>query len=139
MGDSPSAGGERAHVRDVQSHVSGNLRDAPWVDRQNLEKIMAKTPVSSAVDDIVTEGEDLTHKLGRQADDIIASARASAKDGADRTVSSVRQAVREDVGHVRDKAVERAEEAIDSIRDAPIKSVLYAAGIGVIIGLLLSR
>lgn len=100
---------------------------------------MAKTPVSSAVDDIVTEGEDLTHKLGRQADDIIASAKASAKDGADRTVSSVRQAVREDVGHVRDKAVERAEEAIDSIRDAPIKSVLYAAGIGVIIGLLLSR
>lgn len=96
---------------------------------------MAKTPVSSAVDDIVTEGEDLTHKLGRQADDII----ASAKDGADRTVSSVRQAVREDVGHVRDKAVERVEEAIDSIRDAPIKSVLYAAGIGVIIGLLLSR
>ncbi|WP_312689195.1 DUF883 family protein [Brevundimonas nasdae] len=96
---------------------------------------MAKTPVSSAVDDIVTEGEDLTHKLGRQADDII----ASAKDGADRTVSSVRQAVREDVGHVRDKAVEHAEEAIDSIRDAPIKSVLYAAGIGVIIGLLLSR
>ncbi|MFW8695650.1 glycine zipper domain-containing protein [Mesorhizobium japonicum] len=29
--------------------------------------------------------------------------------------------------------------AIDSIRDAPIKSVLYAAGVGVIIGLLLSR
>ena len=97
---------------------------------------MAKTPVSSStVDDIVAEGDDLAHKLNRQADDII----ANAKDGAHRTVSSVRQAVREDAGHVRDKAVERAEDAVDAIRDAPLKSVLYAAGIGVIIGLLLRR
>lgn len=56
-----------------------------------------------------------------------------------RPVSSVRQAVREDVAHVRDKAAERTEDAVDAIRDAPLKSVLYAAGIGVIIGLLLRR
>ncbi len=97
---------------------------------------MSKTPVSApAVDDIIIDDDDLTHHLNRQADDII----ASAETGVDHAVSSVRQAVREDVGHVRDKAVERAEEAVDAIRDAPIKSVLYAAGIGVIIGLLLSR
>lgn len=97
---------------------------------------MPKTPVSvPATDDIVVADDDLTHRLNRQADEII----ASAETGADDAVSSIRQAVREDVGHVRHKAVERAEEAVDAIRDAPIKSILYAAGIGVIIGLLLSR
>nr|WP_314434338.1 hypothetical protein [uncultured Brevundimonas sp.] len=96
---------------------------------------MSKTPVSSPASDDIVLDDDVTHELDCQADDILASAKVQA----DRTVSSVRQAVREDIGQVRDRAAQRAEEAVDAIRDAPIKSVLYAAGIGVIIGLLLSR
>lgn len=56
-----------------------------------------------------------------------------------RHVTSVRQAVREDVSRVRDRATQRTSEAMDAMRDAPLKTVLYAAGVGVIIGLLLRR
>ena len=94
---------------------------------------MTQTPPAPTPDDVVLQDDDLTHRLDREADALLA------EDQTRRPVSSVREAVREDAALLRDRAVERMETARDAVRDHPTQSTLYALGIGVLIGLLLSR
>ncbi|MEE2848899.1 hypothetical protein [Brevundimonas fontaquae] len=97
---------------------------------------MTNTPISAtSPDDIVLEDDDLTQRLDRQADAILA-------EGEGRSfgkTTSVRQAVREDAGLVREKISGRVHRVQEDIQDNPMKATLYALGIGVIIGMILRR
>lgn len=97
---------------------------------------MTQTPVSPpSPDDIVLEDEGLTQRLDRDADALIAEGEARASEG----VSSVRQAVRDDAAHLRDKVSDRVERVRDDIREEPLRTTFYALGIGVVLGMLLRR
>ncbi|EDX80401.1 hypothetical protein BBAL3_1558 [Brevundimonas sp. BAL3] len=100
------------------------------------EITMTQTPITPASpDDIVLEDDTLTQRLDRQADAILAEGeRRSFED-----TTSLRQALREDAELIRSKVVGRVETARDGIRDEPMKTTLYALGVGVIIGMLLRR
>ena len=91
---------------------------------------------STSPDDIRDEPMS-TRKLDREASAILAEAEGEARSF--RPTTSVRQAVREDLTHGREWANMRAEAARDAIVDQPIKSTVYALGVGVLIGLLLGR
>lgn len=97
---------------------------------------MTNTPIASpSPDDIVLEDDDMTQRLEREADAILAA-------GEGRTFSettSIRQAVREDAGLVREKISGRVHRVQEDIQDNPMKATLYALGIGVIIGMILRR
>jgi len=97
---------------------------------------MTQTPIAPArPDDIVLEDEDLTRRLDRQADAILA-------EGEDRSfehVSSVRQAVRDDAALLRAKVRSRLDQGRETIQDQPMKATLYALGLGVIVGMILRR
>ena len=97
---------------------------------------MTNTPITSpSSDDIVLDDDDLTQRLDREADAILAG-------GERRTFGetvSIRQAVREDVGLVREKISGRVHRVQEDIQDSPMKATLYALGIGVIIGMILRR
>ena len=97
---------------------------------------MTQTPITPASpDDIVLEDDTLTQRLDRQADAILAEGeRRSFED-----TTSLRQALRKDAELTRSKVVGRVETARDGIRDQPMKTTLYALGVGVIIGMLLRR
>ena len=97
---------------------------------------MTQTPITPASpDDIVLEDDTLTPRLDRQADAILAEGeRRSFED-----TTSLRQALRDDAELIRSKVVGRVETARDGIRDEPMKTTLYALGVGVIIGMLLRR
>jgi len=97
---------------------------------------MTQTPIAPASpDDIVLEDDTLTQRLDRQADAILAEGeRRSFED-----TTSLRQALRDDAELIRSKVVGRVETARDGIRDQPMKTTLYALGVGVIIGMLLRR
>ena len=56
-----------------------------------------------------------------------------------RARAQVRRAVREDAGLVRDWGQERAARLRGSVEAEPVKATLYALGLGVVIGLLISR
>ena len=97
---------------------------------------MTNTPITSpSPDDIVLEDDDLTQRLDREADSILS--------GSERRTfgetASIRQAVREDVGLVREKVSGRVHRVQEDIQDSPMKTTLYALGIGVIIGMILRR
>ncbi len=100
---------------------------------------MTQTPPAPTPDDIVLEDDDLTHRLDREADALIAEGRAGGEPRTYRPVSSVREAVREDAALLRDRAYNRLDSAREAVRDHPTESTLYALGVGVLIGLLLSR
>lgn len=91
---------------------------------------------STSPDDIQDEPMS-TRKLDQEASAILAAADGEARSFGSTT--SVRQAVREDLTHGKEWAQMRAEAARDAIVDQPMKSTLYALGIGVLIGLLLGR
>ena len=97
---------------------------------------MTNTPITSpSSDDIVLDDDDLTQRLDREADAILAG-------GERRTfgeTASIRQAVREDVGLVREKISGRVHRVQEDIQDSPMKATLYALGIGVMIGMILRR
>ena len=96
---------------------------------------MTSSPIAPpSPDDIVLEDESLTQRLDREADALLARGdRASAR------VSSVRQAVREDAAQVRERVNQRVAQARDGIREEPMRTTLYALGLGVLIGMLLRR
>ena len=65
--------------------------------------------------------------------------RAQAEGRSFDPVTSVRQAVRDDLSHGRTWARTRMEHTREAIQDEPLKTMSYAAGVGVLIGLLLRR
>lgn len=57
----------------------------------------------------------------------------------DRHVASLRQAVREDLHDGREWFATRGGRARAAVQDEPVRATLYALGLGVIVGLILSR
>ena len=51
----------------------------------------------------------------------------------------IHEAVREDAAAARDWSRRRAERLRRAVEDEPMKATLYALGIGVVIGMLISR
>ena len=97
---------------------------------------MTNTPITSpSPDDIVLEDDDLTQRLEREADAILAGGEGRSFG----KTTSIRQAVREDAGLAREKVSGRLHRAQEDIQDHPMKATLYALGIGVIIGMILRR
>lgn len=72
-------------------------------------------------------------RLDREADAILD---AEARNFGPRPL---REAVREDAIMARDWGRERAERLRGAVEDRPVKSTLYALGLGVVIGLLIAR
>jgi len=91
------------------------------------------------LEDVVEDTDNRAASLDRRADELLAQAegRSFATDAAH--VSSVRQAVREDLSHGRDWARARVARSREAIQDEPLKIAAYAVGLGVLIGLLLRR
>lgn len=89
-------------------------------------------------DDVLSESlqdETPSARLDRQADRLLddAEGHASARS------EGIRKAVRSDLNEGKQWAADRAEKTRDAIRDEPMKTALYAVGLGVLIGLLLRR
>ena len=96
---------------------------------------MTSSPIAPpSPDDIVLEDDDITQRLEREADALLAE-----EDRAFARVSSVRQAAREDAAQVREMMNQRVAQARGSIREEPMRATLYALGLGVLIGMLLRR
>ena len=90
---------------------------------------------TATLDDVVDDADERTASLDRRADSLLAQAEGRSYD----PVTSVRQAVREDLGQGREWARSRAARTRDAIQDQPLKTAAYAVGVGVLIGLLLRR
>lgn len=88
-------------------------------------------PIVDDIDDADTE----TTRLDREASAYL----AQSEERPFAPTTSVREAVREDISHARQIAREKAEAARDAIVEKPLKTALYAVGVGVLIGLLLRR
>jgi len=97
---------------------------------------MPQSPISPArPDDIVLEDDGLTQRLDREADAILARDETRSFDH----VTSVRQAVREDVALARTKVRGRLDQGREAIQDHPMKATFYALGLGLILGMILRR
>lgn len=97
---------------------------------------MSDPYAASPIADEIVDADDLgSTRLERQADALLA--RSEGRSYA--PVTSVREAVRDDVRHGRDWARSRAERARETIQDQPLRTAAYAVGVGVLIGLLLRR
>lgn len=83
--------------------------------------------------DIVDDAEGLGTALDRQADAFLE------ENATRRPVASVRGAVRQDVAGLKSAARSRSIQAREQIVASPRKSVLYALGAGVLLGLILAR
>ncbi|NBB65551.1 hypothetical protein GVN18_40520 [Pseudomonas sp. ODNR1LW] len=118
------------------AHPGGN-----WIGRRRFtdrtpENPMTQTPIApSSPDDIILEDDTLAQRLDRQADAILAEGEARSFED----TTSIRQAVRADADMLRSKLAGGIETARDGIRDEPMRTTLYALGIGVIIGMLMRR
>jgi len=87
------------------------------------------------IDDIVDDLDSERARLDRAGDRWM-------KQGEDRSFAreqGLRRAVRSDIDTGRDWAREQAAAARGRIEEEPLKSSLYALGIGVLIGILLRR
>lgn len=92
-------------------------------------------PNNLSAEDILDDTDEQRAKLDRAGDLWMADAEAKsfARDG------GLRQAVKSDLETGRDWARERAFLARTRIEEKPLKTTVYALGIGVLIGMLLRR
>lgn len=83
--------------------------------------------------DVMDQPNGMGADLNRQAD-------AFLEENADRRpVTSVRDAAREDFAGFKAAARDRSLQAREQMAANPQKSVLYALGVGVLLGLILAR
>lgn len=99
---------------------------------------------STTPDDIITEGDDMSRRLEREADALLAGSPAdtgssAAASGPNEVVASLRQAVREDAGKVKALAQTTAADTRERIVEEPLKATFYALIAGVLLGVLISR
>lgn len=84
---------------------------------------------------VMTDAEELLKATAGQAGEKVAEARTRAED-------SIR-AAREALGEAGEEAVERTREAVESadeyVHENPWTAIGIAAGVGLVVGLLLSR
>ena len=96
---------------------------------------MTETYTGEPEPDDIDEGSDVpSARLDREADEILQRDEMRSLG-----VRPIRQALREDAGLVRDWGRTRATRLRGAVEEEPIRASLYALGIGVIIGLLMSR
>lgn len=93
---------------------------------------------ATSPDDVVTEGDDVSRRLEREADALL-SGQSGETGSASESVASLRQAVREDAGKVKALAQTTASDTRDRIVEEPLKATFYALIAGVLLGVLLSR
>ncbi len=85
-------------------------------------------------DDIEDDADTASARLDRQADAILAQDEGRAFGS-----RPLREAVREDALSAREWGRERASRLRGAVEGEPVKATLYALGLGVVIGLLISR
>lgn len=85
-------------------------------------------------DEIDDDADSASARLDRQADAILAQAETGAF-----APRPLRDAVREDALSAREWGRERASRLRGAVETEPVKATLYALGLGVVIGLLISR
>lgn len=84
---------------------------------------------------VVTDAEELLKATAGQAGERVAQARAKAED----SLRSAREALAEAGDETLERAREAAASADDYVRENPWTVVGIAAGVGLVVGLLLSR
>lgn len=89
-------------------------------------------PIRAA--DIGDDVDTVPARLDREADAILVDAETRAFGP-----RPLREAVREDAIMARDWGRERADRLRGAVETQPVKASLYALGLGVVIGLLISR
>jgi len=96
---------------------------------------MTETYTGPTIADDIDDGIDSpTSRLDREADAILQRDEMRSLG-----VRSVRAAIREDAGLVRDWGKARAGRLKHTVEEEPVRYSLYALGIGVLIGLLAAR
>lgn len=85
-------------------------------------------------EDIEDDADTASARLDREADAILLEAETRAFGP-----RPLRDAVREDAAMARNWGRERAARLRGAVEDRPVKSTLYALGLGVVIGLLIAR
>lgn len=85
-------------------------------------------------EDIDDEVSPEQERLEQEADAILLEGEARAFGP-----KPIHEAVREDAMAARDWSRARAERLRQAVEDEPMKATLYALGIGVVIGMLISR
>lgn len=95
---------------------------------------MTDTQTTPLPDDIDEPTDLPSARLDRAADSLLV-------DGEDPTIGPrpLHEALREDAGAAREWGRVRAVRLRRSIEDEPMRATLYALGIGLVIGLLMSR
>ncbi len=85
-------------------------------------------------EDITDDADLRSERLDREADAILT-------EGEARTFAPrpIHEAVREDAEAAREWSRLRAERLRRAVEDQPVRSTLYALGLGVVIGMLISR
>jgi len=91
-------------------------------------------PAPIRPEDIEDDVDTAASRLDREADAILIDAQT--RNFGPRPL---REAVREDAAMARDWGRARAERLRGAVEDRPVKATLYALGLGVVIGLLISR
>ena len=96
---------------------------------------------STTPDDIITEGDDMSRRLERDADALLAGSSTGTEGttAIGEGVASLWQAVREDAGKVKALAQTTAADTRDRIVEEPLKATFYALIAGVLLGVLISR
>lgn len=89
-------------------------------------------PYAATPEIVDDENDRPSTALEREGDAIL-------ERGAARPVNSLREAVREDVHDGREWITTRAARTREAVQDEPVRATLYALGLGVIVGLILSR
>ena len=92
------------------------------------------TAGAPVVDNIQSADDTVATRLDREADAILQRDEMQSLG-----VRPLRQAVREDAALARNWSRERALRLKGAVEDAPVRSTLWALGIGVLIGLLAAR
>lgn len=92
-------------------------------------------PNTLSTEDILDDADDRRARLDRAGDLWM----ADTEDKAFARQQGLRQAVKSDIDTGREWARERAHLARTKIEEKPLKATAYALGLGVLIGLLISR
>lgn len=87
----------------------------------------------------MSENVGSTNTETRSAAECMKTSYANAREAARNAASQAREKASEYYSQGREKAAEYGQKVEDMVREQPIKSVLIAAGAGLLLGMLLRR